>query len=425
MKKLLIVLVFFPFYLCGQITYSDYFTEEVLRIDYERSGNMQSEQLQIIGFKKQNLWSGCRNNTIEPWDYGDYKIELTDIKTGALLYTFSYSSLFAEYIYTETGRSQTHTFQETVRVPFPKFQSKLNFYKREMQSNAWTLQLSIDIDPEKVKIQAAIHFPDLDYKKIHDSGDPVHKADIVFVAEGYTIDQQNKFWKDADRIAEYLNNCRPFDLHTNQYNIWAVFAPSLDKGVTDPSGEGEKNTVLGSNFSTFGTDRYLMTEQLFTLHDVISDVPYDHIVIIANGSKYGGGGIYNFYAAITSDCRETPFLLVHEFGHSFAGLADEYYTSEVSVIEFYPLSVEPWEPNITTLVNFDLKWKSLIEPGISVPTEFTESTMNKVGVFEGAGYAEKGVYRPFNDCTMKSVKYNAFCPVCRASIVKILDYYSE
>jgi hypothetical protein len=409
----------------GQINYETYFTDQALRIDYFRTGNADSNTITFDKLLIESQWSGSRTRTIEPYEYGNYKIEVTDFNSGLLLYGYTYSSLFAEYIFTEKGQKEVKTFQESVRIPFPKHSVMITFSERSKDTGNWRKTKDYTFHPEKENPPAPNGNFAVSSKKIHDSGDFRKKADIVFISEGYTESQQDKFFADAVRIAGDLLGCRPFSSHRDKMNIWAVFAASEDEGATNPSENIEKNTVLKSNFSTFGTDRYLMTESHFDLRDIASAVPYDHLIILVNTDQYGGGGIFNFYATCPSDDANSDFLVVHEFGHSFAGLADEYWTSNVSVIEYYNLSLEPPEPNITTLVDFDTKWKSMIGENIPVPTPPEGKYRNSIGVFEGAGYVEKGIFRPFYECTMKSVRYNSFCPVCTKAIEETIRFFSE
>ncbi len=409
----------------AQINYYEFFSDNILRIDYERRGSIQNENISEVAFLKEELWSGCRTKTIEPYDYGDYKIEVRIPENNQLLYNFSYSSLFAEYIYTTEGADQSKKFEETVRLPYPVKPVKIAFLKRKKTTNDWILQYEILFDPSKTEVSNATFEKEVLFKKLVDSGNPAKKADIVFVADGYTEEQTDKFFNDAIRISEYVLNCIPFNEHKDKFNIWAVFVASEDEGITDPVENRQNNTALGTNFSTFDTDRYLMTEHHFTLRNIVSVVPYDHIIIVANSNKYGGGGIYNFYATCPSDDIFTDFLVVHEFGHSFAGLADEY-GSDGSVIDYYNLQVEPPEPNITTLIDFQSKWQHMVEDDVPVPTPSDEwKYRKKVGAFEGAGYSQKGIYRPVYDCTMRSVKYNDFCPVCQQAITNTILFFSE
>ena len=202
-------------------------------------------------------------------------------------------------------------------------------------------------------------------------------------------------------------------------------AASKQSGTDLPGKDIWKNTLFDSHFYTFGTERYLNTVNNKQVRDVAANAPYDQIYILVNSSKYGGAGIYNYYSICTADDKNSNFVFTHEFGHAFAGLGDEYYTSDVSVEDFYDLKSEPWEPNLTTLVGFDKKWKALVEEGTPIPTPATKEFKNKTGVFEGGGYVEKGVYRPALDCSMKSVKYDYFCEVCTRAIIQMVEFYAK
>jgi len=425
MRTLFFVIAFWQFSAQAQIHYYKYFTDEILRVDYIRSGNAQNEEISQFQLKTEAFWSGCRSKTVQPFDYGDFKIEVYGASDNVLLFRHAYSSLFAEYLYTQEGITVNGSFQETVRMPLPKVEVKIVFFRREKSTFKWIIQHELVFNPANEKPPHVVALKHIDFKKITDNGAPEKKVDVVFLAEGYTKAEKQKFYDDAKKVSSYLLDCRPFNAHLSSFNVWAVFAPSEQTGVTDPSSDVSVNTITGCNFSTFGTDRYLMTEQHFAVRDMASVVPYDHIVILVNTDKYGGGGIYNFYATCPADCNNSGFLVIHEFGHSFAGLADEYYTSDVSVSNYYSFDVEPAEPNITTLVDFSKKWEEMIEDGTPIPTPNTREYQKKVGVFEGAGYSATGIYRPYRDCTMKSVLYNAFCPVCSSAIEQVIEFFRE
>lgn len=231
--------------------------------------------------------------------------------------------------------------------------------------------------------------------------------------------------KDFEKFNKYLLQANPFNENANKINIWSVAAISTQSGITDPNDTFYVKTAVGCSFNTIKSDRYLMTLENKTLQDALANVAYDQIIIMCNTEKYGGGGIYNFYCTAAAGNSVANFLVQHEFGHAFAGLGDEYYTSEVSVEDFYPLKVEPWEPNITTLVNFEGKWKNMLNKFTPIPTPATEENTKIIGVYEGGGYMSKGVYRPYLDCTMKSVKYNAYCPVCKRATQWMIDFYAR
>jgi hypothetical protein len=256
------------------------------------------------------------------------------------------------------------------------------------------------------------------------NGHPTGKIDLVFISEGYTADRKDSFYADARRFSDILFQTPPFDSIGDKFNIRAVFVES-EEAETDFSGKGIfKNTAFNSGFYTFGTDRYLTTEDIKSVRDAVWNVPCDAVFILVDSEVYGGGGIYNFYAIGTAHNERTAKVFVHEFGHSFAGLADEYFSSAVAYDEaFYNPSIEPWEPNITTLINFDAKWKSMLSNDTPVPTPPEEPYNAQPGVFEGGGYVAKGVYRPMNHCMMRD--YHPFCPVCSKAILDMAKYLTD
>ena len=259
--------------------------------------------------------------------------------------------------------------------------------------------------------------------EIQHKGDKKEKVDLVFVAEGYTAAEQDKFVADAKRFMEALFQTKPYDTRRDDFNVWAVGTISEESG-TSVSGKGiYKNTALKTGYYTFGVDRYLTTQDIKPIRDAVWNVPCDAIFLLINTDTYGGGGMYNFYACGTADNDRTPTVFTHEFGHSFAGLADEYFSSEVAYDEeFYNLKFEPWEPNITTLVDFDKKWKDLLPAGTPIPTPLTDQYKDGIGVFEGGGYLSKGIFRPMDHCMMRDLK--EFCPACQRAILKMIDYYT-
>jgi hypothetical protein len=261
--------------------------------------------------------------------------------------------------------------------------------------------------------------------KIYGSGDPHKCVDLAFIAEGYTETEMGKFREDVRKMADILFAEAPFSDYREKINIWAVEAVSSDSGTDIPGDKIYNNTVLNSSFYTFGTDRYLTTQDIKSVNDYAAVAPHDNIIVLINSDKYGGGGVYNYYSGTTADHILSPKVFMHEFGHGFAGLADEYYSSEVAYEEFYPLGVEPWEPNITTMVNFDSKWKKMIAKETPVPTPAEEKYNNVTGLFEGGGYSAKGIFRPEMDCRMKSNGSKGYCSVCREAIKKMIEFYTR
>jgi len=371
----------------------------------------------------EKYWGGSKTNLIDEFNYGNYKFEVYDALTNELLYSRGYSSLFREWQATEGAKESCKAFPESVVFPYPKSAVNVSFYSRN-KDFSWEKKFILQIDPETRNIRKN-EVPKYKKTKVHYAGPANYKLDIVIIAEGYTAGEMDKFLKDCDRFKGYILNSSPYNQNKFKINIWAVQSISEESGTDLPGKDIFKNTAVHTNFYTFDSERYLTTEDMTSVRNIASLVPYDQIFILVNHEKYGGGGIYNFYSLGTSDNASADFLFQHEFGHAFTGLGDEYYTSDVAVEDFYPLNVEPWEPNLTTMVDFDSKWKSMIKPETPVPTPVEEKFNTTIGAYEGGGYVDKGVYRPFLDCTMKSVKYDAFCPVCRDAIQRMIDFYAE
>ncbi|MBN1925756.1 MAG: peptidase M64, partial [Prolixibacteraceae bacterium] len=257
------------------------------------------------------------------------------------------------------------------------------------------------------------------------NGCSADKIDLVLLSEGYTKLNMDKFLRDAKRLTDSMFLAAPFCNYKNRFNIFAVEVPSEEDGCDMPTKNIFRNTAFDSHYNTFGSYRYLTTSAMKKVYDAIDGIGWDHIILLVNTDRYGGGGFYNFFSICTVDNEKSPFVFIHEFGHAFAGLADEYYYSEPGNDDFYSSGWEPWEPNITTLHDFDQKWKAMIEPGIPVPTPRDSVYIDKVGVFEGGGYQAKGVYSPVMTCWMKEAAAGKFCPVCQKAIEKVILGQSE
>ena len=406
----------------AQVDYAEYFEPKSLRIDFALSGDIHEQRASLQQIREEPLWGGPVKNLIDPFDYGGYYVKIYDIQTNVLLYTRGFNTLFEEWRTTDQATKEVQSWTNSISIPYPKKPVLFELMARERSDNQFHSLWKMEIDPKSIFIDRS-PLKNLKTERLQYNGDPAGKVDLVFLAEGYTAAEMDKFNEDARRFMEELFCTTPFSSHRDDFNVWAVQVISEDSG-TDKSGEGIfMNTALNSGFYTFGLNRYLTTPDMKSIRDAVWNVPCDAIFILVNSSTYGGGGMYNFYAIGTVDNARTLSVFVHEFGHSFAGLADEYFNSEVAYNDFYNLDVEPWEPNITTLVNFEAKWKNLIQPGAPLPTPVDGEFADKLGVFEGGGYMAKGIYRPMNHCTMRDQA--PFCPVCEASILRMIYYLTD
>jgi hypothetical protein len=371
--------------------------------------------------KEEPLFGGSRTQLKDPFNYGNFKYELYDSESNILIYSRGFCSLFQEWQTTAEAKLIERSFYEVATMPYPKAKSVLVLSMRERDCTFRKIY-ETEIDPSDYFIRKEKPV-NAAFTKIYDGGDPATAVDLAFIAEGYRAEEMEKFRNDVKRMSDVLFTEPAFSEYKDRFNIWAVEAVSTDSGTDIPGERSYMNTALNSSFYTFDLDRYLTTQDIKSVNDYAALVPHDNIIVLINSSKYGGGGVYNYYSGTTVDHPLSPVVFVHELGHGFAGLADEYYSSEVAYEEFYPLNVEPWEPNITTLVDFNSKWKSMIPEGTPVPTPPEEKYSNATGLFEGGGYSAKGIYRPEFDCRMKSNNKKGFCSVCSEAVEKMIEFY--
>jgi len=403
--------------------FDDFFLTKTLRIDYYHTGNDTSDSYSIDELISEPFWGGSKINLIDTFGFGTYKFLVFDEASNKLIYSRSYCTLFSEWQTTDEARTTSKSFSETVVLPYHKKNIRVEFFSRN-KKGVFIKKFIYKVDPTNyfIKQEQKYKFPVTDILK---NGDPAVKVDIVIIPDGYTKDEMELFKKDCKKFTDGFFKNKPYLQNKEKFNIRCVEAPSVESG-TDVPGKGVwKNTILNTNFYTFGTSRYLMTTDDKMVRNVAANAPYDQIYILVNTPIYGGGAIFNHYAVCVNNNEYDDYIFAHEFGHSFAGLGDEYYDSETSYNDFYPAGVEPWEPNLTRLVSFDKKWKKMLDKNTPVPTPAEDKYLSKVGVFEGGGYVSKGVYRPAYDCSMKSISVNNFCRVCSQAIEKMIKFYSE
>ena len=410
-----------------------------LRLDYVFCGDATRQEVYFLQAYRTSEWAGRRHHLTEPLLKGNGQIRLLDPQTGETLYANSFSSLFQEWQSTPEAAQLQRAFENCFQVPFPreKVEVELSLYDTHGRTCA-TLRHSVDPSDILIRQRQDNAFP---RRELQRGGGIAEAIDVVIVSDGYGADDYVKFFADAGRAREALMRHEPFRSHAGRFNIRAVFAPSAQSGVSVPHDGDWRNTAFDSHFDTFYSTRYLTTSAMRRIYDALGTVPFEHVIVLVNTPVYGGGGIYNSLTIMGSDHPTFDVVIVHEFGHAFGGLADEYfYLTEES--DQYPLDVEPWEPNITTLVDFSRKWKDMLPAGVPVPTPLDslerqdvrriwkdlkpeqKAVLNRgVGVYEGAGYRSKGVYRPVQECRMRINECEEFCPVCSRAIERMIDYY--
>lgn len=415
----MIVVNLFAAYNIYSQQYEQYFNTESLRFDFIHSGNFFSETLQLNNVKKEPYWGGNPNSLIDKTNYGNYIVEVFHLIDSNLLFSYGYGCLFQEWKYIKLAKTEQKDFQESLIIPCPKIPVKVKISARDSLNRFLSLY-EFAVNPDTVKMVKSEYSPLF----IHQSGISQNKIDVVIIGDGYKKKDYKKLLKDAEFLKESILSYRPFNQNKDKFNFILVPAFSKQRGISNPLKNKKLKTLLSCSFNTLDTERYLMTEEVWKLRDIAACTPYDYIFVLANTKEYGGGAIYNFYGCAASGDSYSGFVIVHEFGHLFAGLADEY-VGDTSYDLYFSLHTEPWEPNITTLVDFESKWKDMLTPDIPIPTPEIRKYADKVGVFEGAGYRKKGVYRPVYDCTMRSVSIDNFCPVCSKAIIKMINLHTQ
>lgn len=383
--------------------------DKTLRLNYIFSGTDKTAEIALAELCSIDGWAGRRVNMDRVALKGNGQLCMKDAATGAILYRNSFSTLFQEWQNSEEAVSSRQAFENVFLVPMPEGKAEITV---ELYDNrgAVIATLTHPVDPSDILIRPTGRSV-TPHKYLHRSGDSSEKIDIAIVAEGYSAEESELFYEDAEKAMNDLWSHEPFSSLKDRFNIVAVAAVSAESGISVPHEGKWLDTALGSHFDTFYSDRYLTTLNLFRLHDVLAGIAYEHIIILANTDTYGGGGIFNSYVLSSAHNKFSSPVIVHEFGHSFAGLADEYFYDD-QYTEFYYPDTEPWEPNITTLADFSCKWQDMIG-------------RDGVDLYEGAGYQSKGVFRSSKDCRMQTNLHPSFCPVCERAIRDIISFYTE
>ena len=405
-------------------TFEQYFTDRTLRVDYLFTGNAEGQAICVDELSALPRWAGRRHHLSELPLAGNGQITMKDAADGTVIYRTSFSALFQEWLETDEARTTTKGFENTFLLPFPRrtAEVEVTLFDSHRQIRA---RLQHRVDPNDILIRRKGEAHVCPHRYLLKNGPTDRCIDVAIVAEGYTEGEMDVFYRDAQTACESLFDHEPFRSMKKRFNIVAVASPSADSGVSIPRLGEWRSTAFGSHFSTFYSDRYLTTSHLKTLHDALAGIDYEHIIVLANTDEYGGGGIYNSYTLTTAHHKDFRPVVVHEFGHSFGGLADEYFYDEDVMNDTYPTDVEPWEQNVTTHVDFASKWQDLIPEGTPLPTPADNFNMHEVGLYEGAAYSARGLYRASYNCRMRTNEYPAFCPVCQRALRRLIEFYTE
>jgi hypothetical protein len=443
---------------------------QTMRVDFYHTGNAKEERFSLDRVVLEPLpWAGNPARPIDNTNRGKYFFEVVDSASGHVLFSRGFSSIYGEWETTDEAQKADRTFSESLRFPAPAAPVRVVVKKRDTQNqfrDAWTV--AVDPADKFVLRNTALDAGPL--IKLHESGDPETKLDFLILGDGYTASERGKFERDARKLMGILFATSPFKEREHDINVWGLVPAAAQSGISRPSQNIYKQSPVGATYDAFDSERYVLTFENKAFRDLASNAPYEVVEILTNTSTYGGGGIYGLYSTVAADSMWAPYIFVHEFGHHIAGLADEYYTSDVA---YLPAAdrVEPWEPNVTALLEpSQLKWKDLATVGTPLPTpwpkeEFESYTKaiqqrrrairaadrpeaemdalfleeekhdtallnegphaHKVGAFEGANYEARGYFRPQADCIMFTRDNVPFCAVCRRAIDRIIDLYAR
>jgi hypothetical protein len=405
--------------------YDELFTVATLRVDLFHTGGQGEESFSLDRVVREPSWPGRRAGLVDPTGYGLYRYRVVDAGTGELIFSQGFASLFGEWLTTGEARERRRTMHESVRFPFPRAaRVRVAVDKRDEHGELQEIY-SVEVEPShhSVSWERSTDFPVTD---IEVNAPPSEAVDILILGDGYTAEEMGKFRADAQRVAEALFEYTPYRENRASISIRAVEAVSRESGTDEPRKGIWRDTALGCSFNTFESARYLTTEDNEAMREIAALAPYDTILIMVNTSRYGGGGIYGLWSVFAADNEYSEYVLIHEFGHSFGALGDEYYSPGATSYDdslFYPPGVEPWEPNITALLDRrSLRWGDMIEAGTPIPTPASQEYAGRIGVFEGAGYRARGLYRPCLDSIMFHKAHLGYCPVSERAIARLIQW---
>jgi len=389
--------------------FEDHFEERTLRLDYTFCGDANSQQIYVDQLSQMPGWYGKHTRLAEVPLKGNGQLIARDAATGDTLYRHPFSTLFQEWLATDEAKHTPKSFENVFLMPFPKHPMTVTIELRDYHERV-NASITHRVDPSDILIRRIGERDVTPYIVLQQAKDTTRCIHITFIAEGYQESEMDSYLAHCRESLDALFHHEPFQSLKDRFHITALLTPSVDSGVSEPGNGIWRNTALGSHFDTFYMQRYLTTLHLKRMHDLLAGTPYEHIIVLANTEHYGGGGIYNSYNLSYTRGKHFRPVVVHEFGHSFGGLGDEYPYGDNDPMYF--ADTEPWEPNLTTKKDFSGKWQNLIDAGIS-------------GMVEGGGYLSKGVFRGHNDCRMRTNEEPEFCPVCRQALTRLIDFYTK
>lgn len=443
-------------------------TPKTLRLDFFHTGSVTEEWLSLDGLAIEGPWPGSLNRTIDETNLGRYLFEVRDLPSNALLFSRGFASIYGEWEATDEAQRVRRTFHESLRFPLPVRRAQVIVKKRDQEHGGFRELWSYSFEPTDPAIDRSAPPADVVVWAVQETGPPAQKVDLLLIGDGYTAAEMDKWHGDARRLTAELFKVSPFRENQQRFNVWAIDVPAAQSGISRPLTGTYRRSPVRATYDAFGSERYVLSFDNKRWREIAAAAPYEFVEIVTNTRAYGGGGIFNLYATVAADNAFTPYVFVHEFGHHFAGLADEYYTSDVA---YAPASgrPEPWEPNVTASTA-NPKWNDLIATETPRPTAWDKQAFEEyqrgiqarrrairaagrpeaemealfreelaatikqlsagkhataVGLFEGAMYEASGYYRSRADCIMFTRNLEGgFCAACRRAIERVIALYA-
>ena len=345
-----------------------YFIDKTMRVDYFHSGGLGSEILSLDQVVSDGAWAGSRTRLVDDLNLGKYLFEVIERRTNRVIYSRGFASIYGEWETTPESRAGLSHVSRVAAVSLAETPGP----GRAEQAGP-RQQLPRDLvdgrrpglafrqpdrsGPDGRCVAAPREWPALG------KGRPARDRRGVHRGGGLQVSRRRAA---AGRCA-----VRGGAVQEPAVGFQRLGSGLAIRGVgrQPPRAAQFRRTPLSAEYNIFDSERYLLTYDNRALRDAASAAPYEFLEILVNEEQYGGGGIFNFQATAAADTGFAEYVFVHEFGHHFAGLADEYYTSDVAYETGAAHHPEPWEANVTALHDpMTLKWGDLVEADTPLPT---------------------------------------------------------
>lgn len=427
-----------------------------LRLDLWHAGSQADERYELALAARSGVADAHRSGRLDT--RGTYRWTLLS-PDGSVAASRGYSALFEEWQSTVAADPQPREgrFAESHVVPW--LRDGLLRFERRLAGDDFRSLFELRLPAADAPLPEV---PPCPGRRLHEMGPagPGEPAAVrlLLVSEGYDAGEEAAFLAAAHRARDVLLATDPFQAFADRLCLTALFVPSPSSGMPATPAEAAC-TAFGSSYGTLGMARYAVATDLHALGRATEGLAHAGVVVLAQSSVYGGSGIFNCNCLVAAEMDDADFgyVLPHELGHSLAGLGDEYFGKQVTYDTSGADAWQPWEPNVSPLdAQGRVKWSARVAPSVPVPTPWqhaeylrlmgiplqpstdpaarpvaevreqvaallaAEPWAGQLGVFEGARYLARGLYRPEADCRMFTRGATRFCTICRETMSAVL-----